>query len=67
MAWGGKAGRMTEKQRKIFLRTSHRRLAVPENPHGVPKRIMKALSSERLPNDCGIYNVRLRQLLEAAG
>ena len=68
MAWGGKApGRMTEKQRRIFLRTSNRRLPVPENPRGVPKRVMKALSSEGLPNDLGIYNVRIRQLLGGAG
>jgi len=35
----------------------------PENPHGVPKAVMKALASEGLPNNLAAYDLRLQQLL----
>ena len=49
MAWGGKPKtRMTEKERKHFLKNTHRSLPQRENPHGVPKAIMKQISQEGL-------------------
>ena len=65
MAWGGKyQGRMSEKQHKHFLRHSNRSLPQPENPHGVPKAIMKQISQEGLSSgDRQSFNLRLQQLL----
>ena len=65
MAWGGKVGRMSERVRKHFLRTSNRRLPQPENPHGVPKAVMKTLSQEGLSSDPRAFNARLQELLNA--
>jgi hypothetical protein len=61
--WGGKAGRMSVKVRNHFLRTSNRRLPPPENPHGIPRTIMKALQLETLAGDQRSYDLRLQQLL----
>jgi len=61
MAWGGKVGRMSEKVRRHFLRTSNRRLPPRENPLGVPRAVMKALQREQLPAEA--INGRLQELL----
>ena len=65
MAWGGKVGRMSVKVRDHFLRASNRRLPPQENPHGVPKTVMKALAAEGLPLDPVKWNARLQELLSA--
>jgi|SRR5262245_19688325 len=45
------------------LKQSHRRfyLVPPENPHGVPRAVMKQLAAERLPAEA--INGRLQELL----
>jgi len=47
------------------LKQSHRRyyLAPPENPHGVPRTILKALQLQTLAGDQRPYDLRLQQLL----
>jgi hypothetical protein len=65
MAWGGKVSRMSERVRKHFLRSSNRRLPQPENPHGVPRAVMKTLSQEQLSDDPVAFNTRLQELLTA--
>jgi hypothetical protein len=66
MAWGGKkVTRMGEKQRKHFLRHTHRSLPQPDNPHGVPSTVMKTLQLEGLSDDPVKFNARLQQLLAA--
>ena len=65
MAWGGKVGRMSERVRKHFLRTSNRRLPMKENPLGVPRSVMKTLQQEQLPADA--INGRLQELLKQEG
>jgi len=63
MAWGGKTQtRMSEKQRKHFLKTSNRSLPAVDNPFGIPSAILNQLASERLP-DKESYSLRLQQLL----
>ena len=49
------------------LSQSHRRhyLPPPENPHGVPSSVMKALAAEGLPLDPVKWNARLQELLTA--
>jgi len=49
------------------LRLSHKRfyLPPPENPHGVPGAVMKALAAEGLPLDPVKWNARLQELLNA--
>jgi len=49
------------------LRFSHKRfyLPPPENPHGVPGAVMKALALENLPSDPVKWNARLQELLAA--
>lgn len=65
MAWGGKARtRMTEKQRKHFLKTANRRLPPVDNPYGIPSAVLEQLASERLP-DKESYSRRLNELLNA--
>jgi len=64
MAWGGKVGRMSERVRKQFLRTSNRRLPPKENPLGVPRAVMKALVREHLATDVDAFNEKLQQLLK---
>jgi len=63
MAWGGKVGRMSVKVRDHFLRASNRRLPTVENPHGVPRSILKALQGQTLAGDQRPYDLRLQQLL----
>jgi hypothetical protein len=68
MAWGGKTKtRMTEKERKHFLKNTHRRL--PERdcptPFSVPSTVMRTLQSENLSSDPVLFNKRLQQLLNA--
>jgi hypothetical protein len=64
MAFGGTGrGRMSEKMRKHFLRTANRRLPPQENPHGVPRRVMKALAAECLPSNVAVFDLRLQRLL----
>jgi hypothetical protein len=66
MAWGGKrATRMGEKQRKHFLKNTHRSLPQQDNPHGVPSTVMKTLQSENLSSDPIKFNARLQELLNA--
>ena len=45
------------------MRLSHKRfyLPPPENPHGVPRAVMKQLAAERLPAEA--INGRLQELL----
>ena len=63
MSWGGKIStRMSEKQRKHFLKTSSRSLPRVDNPFGIPSRVLEQLASERLP-DKESYSLRLQQLL----
>jgi len=65
MAWGGKTQtRMSEKQRKHFLKTSNRSLPPVDNPFGIPNAILNQLASERLP-DKESYSRRLNELLNA--
>ena len=65
MAWGGKVStRMTEKQRKQFLKTSNRSLPPVDNPHGIPSAVLNQLASERLA-DKESYSRRLNELLNA--
>jgi hypothetical protein len=65
MAWGGKTKtRMTEKQRKHFLKTTHRRLPPVDNPFGIPRKVLEQLASESLP-DKESYSRRLNELLSA--
>jgi hypothetical protein len=64
MAWGGKyGGRMTLKQRSHFFRSANRSLPPRENPNGVPRAVMKALSQAGLSSDPAAFNLRLQQLL----
>lgn len=63
MAWGGNHSRMTDKQRRHFLRNSHRSLPKPEDPRGVPKAVMKTLAMENLSSDPVAFNKRLQELL----
>ena len=68
MAWGGKTKtRMTEKERKHFLRNSHRSLPKPDcpTPFSVPSTVMKVLQTEGLSHDPVKFNTRLQQLLRA--
>jgi hypothetical protein len=66
MAWGGKIKtRMGEKERKWFLRNSHRSLPQQDNPHGVPSIVMKVLQTEGLSHDPVKFNTRLQALLKA--
>jgi hypothetical protein len=67
MAWGGKIKtRMGDKQRKFFLRNTHRRLPPPPNPYAlVPIGIMRQLAAARLPPDKKAYEVKLRELMRA--
>ena len=65
MAWGGKTRtRMTEKQRKHFLKTTHRRLPPVDNPHGIPSAVLQQLASEQIA-DKETYSQRLNELLVA--
>jgi len=54
-------------QRALSL--SHRRyyLPPPENPHGVPTAVMKALAQENLGSDPVRWNARLQELLKQGG
>lgn len=36
-----------------------------ENPHGIPREIMKTLAEENLSSDPARYNARLQELLAA--
>jgi hypothetical protein len=68
MAWGGKTKtRMTGKDRKHFLRHTHRSLPKPDcpTPWSVPSTVMKTLQSENLSSDPVKFNTRLQQLLRA--
>jgi len=49
------------------LRLSHKRywMPPPENPHGVPGAVMRALALENLPSDPVKWNTRLQELLAA--
>jgi hypothetical protein len=61
VAWSNRA-RLSGKQIKSMFRMWHRPPR-PENPHGVPRSVMKTMQAERLdPND---YNRRLQELLRA--
>src|SRR5262245_21199717 len=68
MAFGGTGrGRMSEKVRRHFLRTSNRKLPPRDNPLGVPRAVMKGLSLEGLSNapvfNWPAFDLRLQQLL----
>ena len=65
LAWGGKVRtRMTEKQRKHFFATSHRRLPQVENPYAViPSDVLAQLASERLLPTKEAYQARLNELM----
>jgi hypothetical protein len=60
--------RMGERQQAYFLRVTHRSLPPYENPHGVPKAIMKQISQEGLSGgDRQSFDLRLQQLLTMHG
>ncbi len=64
MAWVGKVRtRMSEKERRYFLRHSNRRLPRLDNPHGVPRHVMRTLANEGLSSNPAAYNARLQELL----
>ena len=64
MAWGGKFSRMTEKQRRYFLRHANRRLPPPENLAAlIPTEVLEQLGREQLPNSIQTYTARLHELL----
>jgi hypothetical protein len=68
MAWGGKQKtRMGEKQRKHFLKYTHRRLPEPDcpTPFSVPSSVMRTLQTEGLSDDPVKFNARLQMLLNA--
>jgi hypothetical protein len=61
--WGGKAGRLSGKHVKSMNRKWH--ALRPENPHGVPKAVMRALAWQQLPFDKEAYQRELSELLTA--
>ena len=66
MAWGGKyQGRMSDKQRKHFFRTSNRSLPQRDPPSGIPTSVMRQLAQENLTSDPVLWNRRLAELLNA--
>ena len=60
MAWRNGA-RLTGKHVKSLNRRWH--ALRPENPHGVPRSVMKTLAQERLSHDPVTFNARLQELL----
>jgi hypothetical protein len=60
MAWRNGA-RLTGKHIKSMNKRWH--ALRPENPHGVPKAVMKQLAADKLP--AGAINARLQELLNA--
>jgi len=60
MAWRNGA-RLSGKHVKGMNRKWH--ALRPENPHGVPKAVMKALQDETLAGDQRPYDLRLQQRL----
>ena len=60
MAWRNGA-RLSGKHVKSMNRRWH--ALRPENPHGVPKAVLKALQEETLAGDQRPYDLRLQQLL----
>jgi hypothetical protein len=65
MAWAGKASSAQKTMLSIKSRRHARPLPPPENPLGVPKAVMKALSQEQLSSDPVAFNARLQELLAA--
>ena len=60
MAWRNGA-RLSGKHIKSMNRNWH--ALRPENPHGVPKAVLKALQQQTLAGDQRPYDLRLQQLL----
>ena len=60
MAWRNGA-RLSGKHIKSM--NKHWHALRPENPHGVPRSIMRTLASEGLSSNPTAYNLRLQQLL----
>jgi hypothetical protein len=65
MAWAGKASSAQKTLLSHKSRRLPRPLPPPENPLGVPKAVMKALSQEQLSSDPVAFNARLQELLQA--
>ena len=61
MAWKNLA-RISGRQMKLMFR-KWRLPPLPDDPRGVPKRVMRRLAEERLPSDVAVFNERLQQLL----
>jgi hypothetical protein len=65
MAWAGKASGKQKTVLSIKSRRLPRPLPPPENPLGVSRATMKALSQEQLPSaDVTAYNIKLQELLK---
>jgi len=62
MAWKNLA-RISGRQMKLMFR-KWRLPPLPDDPRGVPKRVMRRLAEERLPPDIGVVNARLQELLK---
>ena len=66
MAWKNLA-RLSGRQMKLMFR-KWRLPPRPDDPRGVPRRVMRALAQERLPTpDVEAYNAKLQQLLLSGG
>src|SRR5262249_7140932 len=61
MAWKNLA-RLSGRQMKLMFR-KWRLPPLPDDPRGVPRRVMRRLAEERLPSDVAVFNERLQQLL----
>jgi hypothetical protein len=63
MAWAGKASSKQKTMMSFKSRRHPRSLPPPENPLGVPRRVMKQLAAEQLSSDPVAFNTRLQELL----
>src|SRR5262245_6024000 len=62
---GENGARVSRKHTKSM--NKHWHALRPENPHGIPKDVMKALQQETLAGDQRPYDIRLQQLLTLRG
>jgi len=66
MAWNGKPSAAQKTRASILSRTAKKPLPPKDDPHGVPRAIMKALAQSGLSNDPQAYKLKLQQLLKEA-
>jgi len=64
MEWETKCG--TKDASQHLERTAKKPLPPKDDPHGVPRAIMKALAQSGLSNDPQAYKLKLQQLLKEA-